>query len=101
MALKFAGKFKEGEVIRAYDFQPRDGYSSSYIEGKILEPDYVRENAEQTFNCYKIELTKRVFVGQAEAHVNPDGTPQFGFVPHQCTFDYDDRICLVTAHAPR
>lgn len=35
--LKFEGKFTIGEYVRAYDFQPIEGYPERFVEGLITE----------------------------------------------------------------
>ena len=96
MALKFAGKFKNGDFIRAYDFKPVPGRSSCFIEGKIIDANYLHDGEENSYHCFKIELTKRVYSGGEQNHLNADGSPKIMFVPHQISVDYDERIRQLT-----
>lgn len=85
--LKFEGKFKVGQKIKAFDFEPMEGRKPSYIIGTVIE----EKNTEHHFNAYKIVILKRVFAG-IEEH---DEVGDFGWVPHQVSMcEYDNRVTL-------
>ena len=49
--LKFEGKFIVGDYVRAYDFQPMEGYPERFVEGFITEVNdfgYVIEVSNDT-----------------------------------------------------
>jgi len=89
-ALKFAG-FTVGQVIRAQDFEPRQGVGECYIEGPILEVHPDGNNARH-YAHYAIRITRDVFGG---AQVEKGRMDDVGYVPMQCFFsDWDTRVTL-------
>lgn len=87
--LKFAGRFKAGDIIRSYDFQPMAGRGDSYLEGTVVDADFMHP---QGFACYKVSLSGRVFGGKRES-VEAN---EIGYFPHQTSvFEYDHRIIKV------
>lgn len=83
--LKFEGKFKEGDYIRAYDFEPIRGRLDSYIEGVVVE--IVDDLKSLPYKAYKIKLEQSVRSGNIE---RSDGTMLY--VPMETSRDYDHRI---------
>ena len=83
--LKFEGKFKVGQKIKAFDFMPTSDRPDSYLVGTVID-----ENCdEHGFKSFKVVITKRVFGGVEETAEIGD----FGWVPQQVAFmEYDGRI---------
>lgn len=83
--LKFEGKFKVGEIIKAYDFMPMPDRPDSYIVGKIVD-DY---NVQHHFHAYKVEIIEQVWAGEND--YSEVGGP--AWIPHQVMFmEFDGRI---------
>lgn len=86
--LKFEGKFKVGQVIKAYDFMPIPGRPDSYIIGKVVD-DY---NVQHHFHAYKVDIIEHVVFGVADSR--DVGTE--AWIPMECMMlEYDNRIQLV------
>lgn len=80
--LKYSNKFKKGDVIRSYDFIPMPGREPSYIEGKVLDPDFEIRGAA----VYKIKITK-------DTHGTRVGDT--GFCPHEVSLtEWNGRLQL-------
>lgn len=83
--LKFEGKFKVGEVIKAYDFMPMSNRPDSYIVGRIVD-DF---NVQHHVQTYKVEIIEHVFAGE----IDHDETGTEAWIPHEVPIlEYDNRI---------
>ena len=80
--LKFEGKFKVGQYVRAYDFKPICGREESYIEGTIVG----EEHGQCSF--YKVRVDKNVFDGKE----NNNRVDYHMYVAMEISNDYDHRI---------
>jgi hypothetical protein len=90
MALKFTGKFKNGDVIRGYDFQPMAGRGDCYIQGTVVDAN----DQSEGFLAYRINVEKRVFDDKVE-FIDPKEEAQ-ALIPHGVSiFEYDHRIIKV------
>jgi len=85
MKISHANRFKVGDIIRAYEFQPMAGRDDCYHEGKVVETC----NREHGFDAYILEVTRHVFGGQQESF-----RPGLQvMVPHLVAFrEYSHRI---------
>lgn len=84
--LKFEGKFKEGDYIRAYDFKPIRGREDSYIEGTVVE--VLTDMKMPPYKAYKIKVEKSVGAGERF----PVGENEHSFVPMETSNDFDQRV---------
>lgn len=90
--LKFTDKFKVGDIIKAYDFEPRFDKDNllmpeCYIIGEVLETD----NTEHGFRAYKVRTIVHMFGGDSLS----DEYNQDAWIPHQVSFgEFDNRITL-------
>lgn len=83
--LKFEGKFKVGDIIKAYDFEPMSDRPDSFILGKVVE----EKNDEHGFAAYKVIQIKHVVFGN---ELTEDANTE-AWIPHQVSFmEYDNRI---------
>ena len=86
--LKFEGKFKVGDIIKAYDFQPRPDVEDSFILGEILEGTC----KEHGYNSFKVNIIRHVVGGD----ILVEDTNTEGWIPHGVSFgEFDDRITKV------
>lgn len=86
--LKFTGKFKVTDIIRAYDFEPMEGCPESYIIGEVLETD----NFERGFRAYKVRQIRHIVDGKEDK----DERGTTAWIPHQVSMlEFDERIQLV------
>jgi hypothetical protein len=86
--MNHANKFKVGNTIRAYEFQPCAGRDDSYHEGKVVNEC----NTAHGYHAYEIEVTRHVFGGEA----CPESVGERVLVPHQVSFrEYAHRIVPV------
>lgn len=84
--LRHAGRFTVGQQIRGYDFPPMLGRGDSYLEGTVLEANYMHPHG---FACYRIKIENRVFGGKAETVE----AGEEGYVPHEVALmEYEHRI---------
>ena len=85
--LKFEGKFKVGDVIRAYDFKPMKGRSEVYIQGKIIKAGSMIQGAK----VYEIKIAND------SGETSGGRVGDIGYVPMQVSMmEYDDRIVKVS-----
>ena len=80
--LKYEGKFKVGDIIKAFHFKPMEGRPDHYLIGKIIE-EYT---SETPYKSYKVEVL-----------FNSTKDPsKIVYVPHETDpFDFDERITLI------
>jgi hypothetical protein len=90
--LKFEGRFKVGQKIRAYDFAPRESVGPCYLEGPILA---IRGHGEVDcqFPHYLVVVKKDVFAGEELEGIASRIDGEF-CVPFQVWRDWDERIVL-------
>jgi hypothetical protein len=77
--LKFEGKFELLDVIKAYDFEPREGTEHKYVVGVVMGIAY-----GESYYCYEIEV-----IASSHGQYEVDEIVR---VPFETTFDYDERI---------
>jgi hypothetical protein len=61
MVLSHANRFKIGQQIRAYEFQPMAGRNDCYHEGIVLDTC----NREHGYDAYLIAVTRHIFDGES------------------------------------
>lgn len=85
--LKFEGKFKVGDVIRAYDFKPMKGRREHYIQGKIVKAGTMNQGAK----VYEIKISND------SGKTSGDRVGDIGYVPMQVAMmEYPGRIVKVS-----
>ena len=88
--LKFEGKFKESECIRAYDFQPLSGRPDCFVEG-VIE----RISEERGYKAFVIKCNKDVYCGEPQSGVHSRVGREV-FIPMEVgSSDYDHRVFSV------
>lgn len=88
MKLSHADKFKTGDTVRAYEFQPMAGRNDCYHEGKVVETC----NREHGYDAYIIRVTRHVFDGEPVSFAHDCQV----LVPHMIARrDYNHRIVSV------
>ena len=87
MGWKYEG-FKVGDVIRAYDFEPRPEIGDRYVEGVIIDGS-LRGNEEAPFAYYKIAVDRDTAF--------PDEPRIIVYVPMETTFDWEGRVVRIIA----
>lgn len=88
--LKFEGKFKVGDTIKAFDFEPCDDRPPSYMIGTVtnIKADF------QGVQAYVIELDSHIMSGREG--IESYGDDKTAYVPHQVGFfEHDERITKV------
>lgn len=87
--LKYEGKFKGGDTIRAYDFEPMKGRLDSYIEGVVTGTKAIPEMGGA--RVYTIAITKDM-----PTTTHRDRTGDEGYVPMEVAFgEYEGRVVKV------
>jgi len=90
--LKFEGRFKVGDHLRAFDFEPREGHGPCYIEGHVVSFRDTDEGGSN-YKAIVLKIVKDVFKGEAE----PGRVGRLVYVPTEIAdHDYDGRIVLLT-----
>ena len=85
---KFQGKFKVGDLIKAYDHEPAPGRDEKYIVGQIVKVD-AESKTQPGAMGYHVEVeqdtlfTKNSRIGKTV------------FVPYEVAMDHDDRVSLI------
>ena len=82
-ALKFQGKFKEGDKIKAYDFEPMPGRPDRFIIGAVTKVDAESKSQPGALG-YHVKVEKDEGSGKRIGKTM--------FVPYEMGMDYDDRI---------
>lgn len=72
-----------GDKIRAYDFIPRKERKDCYVEGQIIEKGQMDN---KMYLCYKIKVTKRVWLGLDNKIKN-----EIVYVPFETSDDLFDK----------
>lgn len=89
--LKFQGKFKKGDYIRAYDFEPCRGRKDSYIEGTIVEEHTVVDlTTPGDYSYFLVDVDVKVWSGEYQFTLGERVR-----VPMETSMDYDHRIIEV------
>ena len=87
--LKYEGKFKVGDVIRALDFESRpERYPDTYLEGVVL-----REEATGGGLGRRAAYVIHILNDSGDANGRRVG--DVGFVPFELDWEFDNRITLV------
>ncbi len=88
-ALKYEGKFKVGDTIRAMDFEPRPGVPDRFVEGTVTDTRVMPEMGGA--NVYVINITRDSGAEASEKAISRVGDE--GYVPMGLArFDYDGRV---------
>ena len=82
-ALKFQGKYKEGDKIKAYDFEPMPGRPDRFIIGAVTKVDAESKSQPGALG-YHVKVEKDEGSGKRIGKTM--------FVPYEMGMDYDDRI---------
>ncbi len=82
-ALKFQGKYKEGDKIKAYDFEPMPGRPDRFIIGTVTKVDAESQSQPGALG-YHVKVEKDEGSGKRMGKTM--------FVPYEMGMDYDDRI---------
>jgi len=86
-ALKYEGKFKVGDVVRAYDFKPMKDRKNVYVQGKIVKAGTMVQGAK----VYEVKIENDS--GKTSGRRIGD----IAYVPMQVSmFEYDGRIVKVS-----
>jgi hypothetical protein len=86
-ALKYEGKFKVGDVVRAYDFKPMTDRKNVYVQGKIVKAGTMVQGAK----VYEVKIENDS--GKTSGRRIGD----IAYVPMQVSmFEYDGRIVKVS-----
>ena len=89
MLLKYEGKFKVGDVIRALDFESRPYHSPDvYLEGVVLKE-------EANGGEFGRRAAYVIHVLNDSGDVNGHRVGHVGFIPFEVGHEYDNRITLV------
>lgn len=93
--LKFEDKFKVGDTIRAYDFNPIEGRRDCFVEGVVTEANMKCNNdGWGGFAAYVIDCTVDSWDEDGKSSHSRVG--ETIFVPMEVDmFEYDGRIALV------
>jgi hypothetical protein len=86
--LKYEGQFKVGDIIKALDFESRDGREDMYIEGIVL-----REEANGGELGRRAAYVIHVLDDSGDMHGHRVG--HIGFIPFELDREFDNRITLV------
>jgi len=86
--LKYEDKFQAVDLIRAYDFQPREGVEDRYIQGIVIGKQEVREMGYA--KCYLIKITSDSGKDQGGR------VGDTGYIPMEVSFgEYDGRVIKI------
>ena len=86
-ALKYEGKFKVGDVVRAYDFKPMKDRKNVYVQGKIVKAGTMVQGAK----VYEVKIEND------SGKTSGRRTGDIAYVPMQVSmFEYDGRIVKVS-----
>ena len=85
---KFQGKFKQGDMIKAYDHQPMQGRDEKFITGKIVAVDQESKTQPGAMGYH-------VKVEQDTLFDKNSRVGKIVFVPYEVGMDYDDRISMM------
>jgi hypothetical protein len=82
--LKFTGKFRVGQEIRGYDFQPIKGRPARYIQGKVIDANKM---VQDSYLAYAIKITND------SGKKSGGRVGDTGYIPHQVSImEYEGRI---------
>ena len=87
--LKYEGKFKVGDRIKAFDFKPRPGrYLDHYMEGTITGTTF--EPRMGNAKVYVIHVDRDSYATKSNTRVG-----KVGYVPMEVAYeDYEGRVTL-------
>ena len=85
---KFQGKFKQGDMIKAYDHQPMQGRDEKFVVGKVVAVDKESKTQPGAMGYHvKVEQDTLFDKNSREGKIV--------FVPYEVGMDYDDRISMM------
>lgn len=83
--LKFEGKFRKGQTIKAFDFEGRD---DCYLIGLITDDN----NMEHGFKSYKVIIIEHLM---GDLEISHEDNDNIAWIPMELGFmDYDNRVSL-------
>lgn len=89
--LKYETVAERGDIIKAYDFEPRGNGRESYTVGYVKEKGV---HPKTGYGCYIIIPIFRLRKGIIET--NESGLPyDHIYVPFQTIFDYENRVTKI------
>jgi hypothetical protein len=85
---KFQGKFKKGDMIKAYDYQPMQGRDEKFIVGKVVAVDKESKTQPGAMGYHvKVEQDTLFDKNSREGKIV--------FVPYEVGMDYDERLSMM------
>ena len=85
---KFQGKFKKGDMIKAYDHQPMQGRDEKFIVGKVVAVDKESKSQPGAMG-YHVKVEKDTLFDKNSRE------GKIVFVPYEVGMDYDDRLSMM------
>tara|TARA_Y100000004_G_C8930338_1_gene419628 strand:+ start:1239 stop:1649 length:411 start_codon:yes stop_codon:yes gene_type:complete len=77
-----------GDYVKAWNFEPREGRSDSYLIGKVIDK-VSHLNGDVPYYHYKVQCVRYADGGREEYN------NEVFYVPFKTTFDYADRVTLL------
>lgn len=75
--LKFEGVAEVGQIIRAFDFEPREGMPNEFIEGRVVKKgEVIHPEGFYMFDGFHIEIT-------GAARENDGRIGDVGYIPFE------------------
>lgn len=80
-----------GDIIKAYDFQPREQVGERYLLGRVIDKGWI---AEAGMQGYTVEV-----VGQSDSNMEDNiyTVTETAYVPYKTMFDFEGRVSVKEA----
>ena len=90
--MKFEETAEVGDLIKAFDFQPRSDLEDSYIVGHVTD----KGMCENGYLAYTINVIHRVIGGVIDDSTSAKYSWDKGYVPFEKFFmEYDERVSKI------